>query len=126
MNIADTKKALLTAQRAFDRAMRSKTCALANTNLRHGQKAMQEGHAGVRKNIPAKLEPRYYSPAQRELIALDSLLPNAEMNAHMHRLETCGTTQMQHERAYWESRVDKTDSARERQYRKRPKKARRP
>jgi hypothetical protein len=121
MNAADTKKALLTAQRAYDRAMRAKTCAPAQTNLRLGQKWGQRGHEGVRALI-GKTRWDQMSPMQRELFTLDQQLPNAEYNAHLHRLDTCGITQMQHEQRAAADRVDKTDDSRERQYRKRPKK----
>lgn len=126
MNAAETKKALLTAQRAYARALRADTCGLASNNLRLGQQAEQRARAGLRTLIPKKLEYRHYSPTQRELLALDAQLPNAEMNAHLHRLNKCGITQMQHEQRAAAARVDKTDSSRERQYRKRPKKGTRP
>ena len=122
MNAADTKKALLTAQRAYVRAMRADACGLANNNMRIGQKWEQRGRDGVRTLVPKKLEPRHYSLIQRELIELQAQLPNAEYNAHLHRLRTCGATEMEHMRRAAENRVDKTDSARERQYRKRLKK----
>lgn len=122
MNIADTKKALLTASRAYDRAMRAKSCGEAANNFRLGQKWEQRGREGVRENIPTKLEYRHWSPERKELFELQAALPNAEMNAHLHRLDKCGITQMQHEQRAAADRVDKTDSARERQYRKRPKK----
>ncbi len=122
MNAADTKKALLTAQRAYARALRATSCGLANNNLRLGQQAEQRARAGLRELIPKKLEYRHYSPTQRELFELQQQLPNAEYNAHLHRLATCGITQMQHEQRAAAERVDKTDSSRERNYRKRPKK----
>lgn len=122
MNATDTKKALLTAYRAYERAMRAKTCGEAANNLRLGQKYQQRAWESLQTLVPRKLEPRHYSPAQRELLALDAQLPNAEMNAHLHRLNKCGVTQMQHEQRAAAARVDKTDSSRERQYRKRPKK----
>jgi hypothetical protein len=124
MNIADTKKALLTAQRAYDRAMRAKTCTLAATNLRLGQEWEQRARAGVRENLPTKLEYRHWSPERKELFELQATLANAEMNAHQNRLEQCGITQMQHERAYWEERArseSAADKSHERQYRKRSK-----
>lgn len=121
MNAADTKKALLTAQRAYARAMRADSCGVANNNLHLGQKWEQRGRDGVRALIPKKLEYRHYSPVQRELFELQAQLPNAEYNAHLHRLAKCDITQMQHEQRAAAARVDKTDSARERHYRKRPK-----
>lgn len=125
MNIADTKKALLTASRAYDRAMRAKTCGEAANNLRLGQKWEQRGREGVRENIPTKLEYRYWSPERRELFELQAALPNAEYNAHLHRLDKCGVTEMEHMRRAAEDRARSegaADRARERQYRKRPKK----
>lgn len=121
MNIADTKKALLTAQRAYARAMRAKTCGEAANNLRLGQKQEQRAREALREILPAKLEYRHWSPDRKELFELVGHLPNAEMNAHLHRLEKCGVTQMQWEHRAAAERVDKTDSARERQERKRPK-----
>jgi hypothetical protein len=125
MNAADTKKALLTAQRAYDRATRAKTCALAQTNLRLGQQWGQRGYEGYREHVPAKLEYSRMAPAQRELFELWGSLANAESRAHENRLDRCGITQTQHERAYWEDRArsaDAADKSRERQYRKRSKK----
>ena len=122
MNIGDTKKALLTAARAYERALRAKSCGLASNNIRLGQQWEQRARDGMRKNIPAKMEVRYMSPARRELLELAAQLPNAEYNAHLHRLQKCGVTEMEHMRRAAEDRVNKTDSARERQYRKRPKK----
>lgn len=121
VNIADTKKALLTAQRAYERAMRARSCGEAANNLRLGQKWEQRGREGVRENLPTKLEYKYWSPERRELFELQQMLPNAEMNAHQHRLDKCGITQMQHEQRAAADRVDKTDASRERQYRKRRK-----
>ena len=121
MNIGDTKKALLTAARAYDRAMRAKTCALASTNLRLGQEWGHRGYTGYREHVPAKLEYSRMAPAQRELFELWGSLANAESRAHENRLDRCGITQMQHEQRAAAARVDKTDSSRERQYRKRPK-----
>ena len=126
MNAADTKKALLTAQRAYERAMRAKTCGEAANNLRIGQKQEQRAREALRELLPTKLEYRHWSPDRKELFALVGTLPNAEMNAHLHRLRTCGITQMQYEQRAAAERVDKTDSSRERQYRKRPKKGIRP
>lgn len=125
MNAADTKKALLTAQRAYERAMRAKTCGEAANNLRLGQKWEQRGREGVRALIPQKLEYRHYSPMQRELFELQQLVPAFEWRAHEHRLKKCGLTQLQYEHAYWEDRARSegaADRASERQYRKRPKK----
>lgn len=122
MNAADTKKALLTAQRAYERAMRAKTCGEAANNLRIGQKQEQRAREALRELLPKTLEYRHWSPERKELFALQAQLPNAEMNAHLHRLNKCGITQMQYEQRAAADRVDKTDAARERQYRKRPKK----
>jgi hypothetical protein len=125
MNIADTKKALLTAQRAYARAMRAKTCGEAANNLRLGQKQEQRAREALREILPAKLEYRHWSPDRKELFELVGHLPHAEMNAHLHRLDKCGVTQMQHEQRAAANRVDKTDSSRERQERKRPKRVNR-
>lgn len=122
MNAADTKKALLTASRAYDRAARAKSCALASTNLRLGQQWEQRARDALRELLPKKLEYRHWSPERKELLELVGQLPNAESNAHHNRLDRCGITQMQHEQRAAAERVDKTDSSRERQYRKRPKK----
>jgi hypothetical protein len=128
MNVAATKKALLTAQRAYARAMRAKSCGEAANNLRLGQKAEQRARDALRELLPAKLEYRHWSPERKELFELVGHLPNAEYNAHLHRLQKCGVTEMEHMRRAAADRVDKTDSARERQERKRPKtrRARRP
>jgi hypothetical protein len=127
MNVADTKKALLTAQRAYARAMHSKTCGEAANNLRLGQKYQQRAREALREILPAKLEYRHWSPERKELFELVGHLPNAEMNAHLHRLEKCGVTQMQHERQAAEERVREKygpEKSRERQERKRPKRRR--
>jgi hypothetical protein len=125
MNVADTKKALLTASRAYTRAMRAGACGPANNNLRLGQKWEQRGRDGVRALIPAKLEWRHYSPVQRELVELQQALPNAEYNAHLHRLGLCKVSQMDYERHAAEDRARSAhgaDKSRERRERKRPKK----
>lgn len=123
MNVANTKKWLLTAARSYARAMEAKSCSLATTNLRVGQQAEQRAREGLREHLPRKLEPRFYSPVQRELSKLDAQLPNAEMNAHLHRLDQCGVTQMQHEqRAAKERQAVDADRSRDRRDRKRPKK----
>jgi hypothetical protein len=124
MNAADTKKALLTASRAFDRAMRAKTCGEAANNLRIGQKWLAVGHANVRKKYESKIPYKYWAPDWQEAYRLDGMLPNAEMNAHLHRLDKCGVTQMQHEQRAAEERArsgDAPEKARERYERKRPK-----
>jgi len=121
MNVADTKKAILTAQRAYARAMRAKTCGEAANNLRLGQKQEQRAREALREILPTKLEYRHWSPERKELFELVGHLPNAEMNAHLHRLDKCGITQLQWEYRAAENRIDKTDSSRERQERKRPK-----
>jgi hypothetical protein len=122
MNVADTKKWLLVAGRAYVRAMEAKSCSLATTNLRLGQQAEQRAREGLREHLPRKLEPRFYSSVQRELSKLDAQLPNAEMNAHLHRLERCGITQMQHEQRTAKERQAVDDNrARDRHDRKRPK-----
>jgi len=122
MNATDTKKALLTAQRAYARAMRAKTCGEAANNLRIGQKQEQRAREALRELLPTKLEYRHWAPERKELFALVGTLPNAEYNAHLHRLAKCNVTEMEHMRRAAADRVDKTDSSRERQYRKRPKK----
>jgi len=127
MNIADTKKALLTAARAYDRAMRAKTCGEAANNLRLGQKVEQRAREALRELLPTKLEYRHWSPERKELFELVGHLPNAEMNAHLHRLDKCGITQMQYERQAAEERTRVAhgpEKSRERHERKRPKVAR--
>ena len=128
MNVADTKKALLTAQRAYGRAMRAKTCGEAANNLRLGQKQEQRAREALREILPAKLEYRHWSPERKELFELVGHLPNAEMNAHLHRLDKCGITQSQYERQAAEARMHEKygpEKSRERQERKRPKTLRR-
>ena len=127
MNAADTKKALLTAQRAYARAQRATTCGMAANNLRLGQKWEARGHAAMRALI-GKTEYRHFSPVLRDLFALDGLLPNTAGNAHEHRLKLCGLTAMQYE---YEAAADRArsegavDRARDRYERKRPKARRR-
>lgn len=65
---------------------------------------------------------RMWAPEWKTAAEIDGVLPNMEYNAHLHRLDKCGITLLQHERQAAEARIDKTDSARERHYRKRPKK----
>lgn len=125
MNISDTKKAILTALRAYERGQQAKTCALAQTNLRHGQQWQQRSFVGMQKNIPTKLEFRYWSPERRELFELQGLMANAEWQAHENLLARCGLTQLQHEKRYWEDRARSegvVDRALKRRDRKRPKK----
>jgi hypothetical protein len=127
MDPGDTRKAFLTAQRAYERAMRANSCSLANNNLRLGQKWGQRGYESMRKLIPEKLEYRHYSQTQRHLLDLWSALSNYEMNAHVHRLDKCNTTMLKHEQRYWEDRIKENASeqasrAVDRHYRKRPKK----
>ena len=123
MNATDTKKALLIAARAYERAMRAKTCGEAANNLRIGQKWFQIGHASVRKKYET-LSPKHWAPEWQEVYRLDGMLPNVEGNAHTNRLQRCGITQMQHEQQYWEDRARSegaADRARARHERKRPK-----
>ncbi|MBK7823034.1 MAG: hypothetical protein IPJ61_18795 [Tessaracoccus sp.] len=122
--IADTKGALLTALRAYTRAERAGTCGEAANNLRIGQKQEQRAREAMRGVFAKQLEFRHWSPARKELFELVGLLPNAEMRAHLHRLNKCGITESQWAHRAAAERVDKTDSARERQYRKRRKKDR--
>lgn len=124
MDIPTAKEALLVAQRAYDRAMRAKTCGEAANNFRLGQGQAWRAADAVRALLPAKLEYRFWSPARRELAAVADLLPNAEYNAHLHVLDKCGISQLVHERQAAAARVDKTDSAYERHLRKRPKRRR--
>lgn len=124
MNVTDTKKAFLTAARAYERAARTKSCAIASTNLRLGQEWGHRGYESYREHVPVRLEYSRMAPAQRELFELWGSLAHAESNAHQNRLNQCGITQMQHERAYREDRARSegaADRSRERQYRKRPK-----
>lgn len=124
MNAADTKKALLIAQRAFERATRAKTCGEAANNFRIGQKWHQIGHAAVRQKYESKIPYKYWAPEWREAYAIDGTLPNIEYNAHLHRLQRCGVTQLRHEREAAEERYRAThavDKSRERHERKRPK-----
>lgn len=124
MNADDTKKALLAASRAYARAMRAKTCGEAGNNLRLGQKLEQRARDAMRELLPKKLEFRHWSPERKELLALVGHLPNAEMNAHLHRLTRCGVTQLQWEQQAAAERARVAhgpEKARERQGRKRPK-----
>jgi hypothetical protein len=124
MNVADTKKALLTAARAYERATRAKTCGIATTYLRFGQKWEQRAREAMREIIPTKLEYRHWSPERKELFELVGHLPNAEYNAHLHRLEKCSVTEMEHMRRAAEERARSegaADRSRARYERKRPK-----
>jgi hypothetical protein len=97
MNADDVKKALLVASRAYERASRARTCGEAANNIRIGQRWELRAREAMRELIPAKTPPRNWSPVQRELNKLDSLLPHAAFGAHLHRLDRCGISQLQHE-----------------------------
>ncbi len=115
------KQAFLTAQRAYQRTLKAKSCGLATNNFKLGQKQEQKARTALRELIPTKLEWRHYSQMQRHLSELQATLPNIEYNAHLHRLEQCGVGVLEHEYRAAADRIDKTDSARERQDRKRSK-----
>ena len=121
MSPEDIKKSFETAQRAYARAERAKTCGEAQNNLRLGQKHEQRARDALREFIPAKLEYRHYSQIQRHLFELKTSMASAESNAHQNRLAQCKISQMQYESAAAAARVDKTDASIERQYRKRTK-----
>lgn len=63
------------------------------------------------------------APEWKEAAAIEGTLANYESTAHTHRLDKCNISMLQYERQAAEARVDKTDSARERYYRKRPKRS---
>lgn len=125
---SDAKKAFLVATRAYQRAEKAKTCALAQTNLRLGQQAFYRGmEAWERAKKLLGPSARHWTPEQHELVEIKGLLAAREWYAHENRLKRCGITQREYERAYWEDRArseDAADRAMARQDRKRPKKRR--
>lgn len=131
MSIRETKKAVLVAKRAFERASSAASCSLARNNLQIGQKWTQKAWPGVEQYLRNPKQPAYgfqrkllWDPERVELSQIEGLLPAFESAAHQNFLRLCKIAPLQWERDRRQERiVERTgpEKAIERRDRKRSK-----
>lgn len=88
---------------------------------------MQRGWVSGTSKLLKKRDFAKFSRGQDELLRVQGTLPAYEDRAFQNMLDKCGSTRQAHERAVTEDRARSegaADRARERNYRKRPKRGR--